>query len=86
MSAMVAKRHWVMLWLALEAQGYAVTREFYYNDAGVQIQNLALSVQGKAKHSSRENAGLPEAAYHGEYIQGYCCGFCRPENRARCRW
>ena len=33
----------------LEAQGYDVTREFYYNDAGVQIGNLALSVQARAK-------------------------------------
>jgi len=33
----------------LATQGYTVKREFYYNDAGVQIQNLALSVQARAK-------------------------------------
>src|SRR5215203_1256713 len=41
----------------LEAQGYAVTREFYYNDAGVQIQNLALSVQARAKGIKPGDAG-----------------------------
>jgi arginyl-tRNA synthetase len=53
----------------LQARGYAVTREFYYNDAGVQIQNLALSVQARAKRIKPGDAGWPEAAYHGEYIQ-----------------
>src|ERR1043166_6102714 len=53
----------------LESQGYAVTREFYYNDAGVQIQNLALSVQARAKGLKPGDAGWPEAAYNGEYIQ-----------------
>jgi arginyl-tRNA synthetase len=33
----------------LESQGYKVSREFYYNDAGVQIENLALSVQSRAR-------------------------------------
>jgi arginyl-tRNA synthetase len=53
----------------LESQGYAVTREFYYNDAGVQIQNLMLSVQARAKGLRPGAAGWPEAAYNGEYIQ-----------------
>ena len=53
----------------LEAQGYAVTREFYYNDAGVQIQNLALSVQARARGIKPGEAGWPEAAYQGEYVQ-----------------
>ncbi len=52
-----------------EAQGYAVTREFYYNDAGAQIQNLALSVQARAKGLKPGDAAWPEAAYNGEYIQ-----------------
>ncbi len=59
----------------LEAQGYAVTREFYYNDAGVQIQNLALSVQARAKQFKPGAAGWPEAAYHGEYIQDIAADF-----------
>ena len=59
----------------LEAQGYAVTREFYYNDAGVQIQNLALSVQARAKQLKPGEAGWPEGAYHGEYIQEIAADF-----------
>ena len=53
----------------LEWQGWKVLREFYYNDAGNQIANLALSVQ----HRVRELAGLagefPKDGYHGEYIR-----------------
>lgn len=53
----------------LESQGYDVTREFYYNDGGVQIQNLALSAQARAKGLKPGDANWPEAAYNGEYIQ-----------------
>ena len=52
----------------LQAQGYAVTREFYYNDAGGQIGNLALSVQARAKGLKPGDNGWPDAAYQGEYI------------------
>ncbi|PXX38641.1 arginine--tRNA ligase [Undibacterium pigrum] len=52
----------------LDAQGYAVSREFYYNDAGVQINNLALSVQARAKGFAPGDAGWPESAYNGDYI------------------
>jgi len=52
----------------LQSQGYEVSREFYYNDAGVQIQNLALSVQARAKGIAPGTPGWPEAAYNGEYI------------------
>jgi arginyl-tRNA synthetase len=51
-----------------DAQGYAVTREFYYNDAGVQIANLALSVQARARGIGPGQAGWPETAYNGDYI------------------
>jgi arginyl-tRNA synthetase len=53
----------------LESQGYAVTREFYYNDAGQQIQNLALSVQARARELLGEEISFPEDGYHGEYIR-----------------
>ena len=53
----------------LETQGYVVTREFYYNDAGVQIQNLALSVQARARGLKPGDTAWPEAAYNGEYVQ-----------------
>lgn len=51
-----------------ESQGYQVTREFYYNDAGVQIDNLTKSVQARAKGLKPGDATWPEAAYNGDYI------------------
>jgi len=53
----------------LESQGYAVTREFYYNDAGAQIEKLALSVQARAMGVRPGDAGWPEEGYNGEYIE-----------------
>jgi arginyl-tRNA synthetase len=53
----------------LEAQGHAVTREFYYNDAGAQIHNLALSVQARARGLTPEDAAWPADGYRGEYIE-----------------
>jgi arginyl-tRNA synthetase len=53
----------------LEAQSWKVTREFYYNDAGVQIDNLALSVQARAREQRGEAVSFPESGYHGEYIR-----------------
>ncbi len=52
-----------------ESQGYAVTREYYYNDAGKQIENLALSVQARARQLQGEDVPFPEDGYHGEYIR-----------------
>jgi arginyl-tRNA synthetase len=52
----------------LQSQGYDVTREFYYNDAGVQIANLALSVQARARGHKPGDAAWPESAYNGDYI------------------
>jgi arginyl-tRNA synthetase len=50
-------------------QGWEVYREFYYNDAGVQIATLANSTQLRAKGFKPGDAEWPEAAYNGEYIQ-----------------
>jgi len=52
-----------------ETQGWNVHREFYYNDAGVQIETLAHSTQLRAKGFKPGDAEWPEAAYNGEYIQ-----------------
>jgi arginyl-tRNA synthetase len=52
----------------LATQGYAVTREYYYNDAGQQIENLAISVRARAKELLGEHAAFPEDGYRGEYI------------------
>ncbi|MBE0506499.1 MAG: arginine--tRNA ligase [Marinospirillum sp.] len=53
----------------LQATGWDVTREFYYNDAGAQINNLALSVQARARGLGPEDASWPEDGYRGDYIQ-----------------
>ena len=52
----------------IEAQGDKVTREFYYNDAGAQIHNLALSVQARKKGMKPGDPGWPKDGYAGEYI------------------
>lgn len=57
------------------SQGYEVTREFYYNDAGVQIDNLARSVQARAKGFKPGDAQWPEDAYNGDYIADIASDF-----------
>jgi len=52
----------------LATQGAQVWREFYYNDAGVQIQTLATSTQLRAKGFKPGDPEWPEQAYNGEYI------------------
>ena len=51
-----------------QTQGWAVYREFYYNDAGVQISTLATSTQLRAKGFKPGDPEWPEQAYNGEYI------------------
>jgi len=53
----------------LAATGWAVTREFYYNDGGVQIANLARSVQARVRELTTGAGEIPEGGYHGEYIR-----------------
>ena len=53
----------------LESQGSRVTREFYYNDAGQQIENLAVSVRARAQGILGESHAFPEDGYRGEYIR-----------------
>ncbi|MBU0689176.1 MAG: arginine--tRNA ligase [Gammaproteobacteria bacterium] len=53
----------------LHAAGWDVTREFYYNDAGAQIDNLKLSVQLRCKGITPEDPSWPESGYRGDYIQ-----------------
>jgi arginyl-tRNA synthetase len=59
----------------LATQGWSVEREFYYNDAGVQIANLALSVQARLRGLAPGDAGWPESAYNGEYIADIAADF-----------
>jgi arginyl-tRNA synthetase len=53
----------------LEWTGHAVTREFYVNDAGVQIDKLAQSLWARIRHEVGEQAEIPEGGYHGDYLQ-----------------
>jgi len=53
----------------LEWTGWKVTREFYYNDAGGQIMNLARSVQARIRQARGVSAEIPEQGYQGDYIR-----------------
>jgi arginyl-tRNA synthetase len=52
----------------LEWSGHAVTREFYINDAGVQIHRLAESLWARIQQAAGRAAEIPEGGYHGEYL------------------
>lgn len=52
----------------LVTQGYQVSREFYYNDAGAQIANLTLSVAARIKEAAGVAVEFPENGYRGDYI------------------
>ncbi len=66
----------------LASQGCDVHREFYYNDAGVQIRNLAISTQARARGLAPGDAGWPEAAYNGEYIADIAKSYMQRETVA----
>jgi arginyl-tRNA synthetase len=53
----------------LEWTGWSVSREFYYNDGGGQINNLQHSVQLRAQEQGGQVIAFPENGYHGEYIR-----------------
>ena len=53
----------------LEWTGWRVSREFYYNDAGGQILNLAASVQARIRQARGLPAEIPEQGYQGDYIR-----------------
>ena len=52
----------------LEWNGWRVSREFYYNDAGVQIENLGLSTQARVRELRGAALAIPDGGYHGAYI------------------
>ena len=61
----------------LESQGQIVHREFYYNDAGAQIVNLALSVQARVRELQGLVAPLPDDGYQGEYIREIASAYAK---------
>jgi arginyl-tRNA synthetase len=61
----------------LDANGWKVKREFYYNDAGVQIENLARSTQARLRGFKPGDAQWPAEAYNGDYIQDVADAYLR---------
>ncbi|MGZ8258996.1 MAG: arginine--tRNA ligase [Caldimonas sp.] len=59
----------------LETQGRRVVREFYYNDAGVQIATLALSVKARLDGLAPGDPGWPDSAYNGDYVADIAADF-----------
>jgi len=55
----------------LDFAGYEVTREYYINDAGKQVENLARSIEARYKQALGQDAALPEDGYYGEDIVGF---------------
>jgi arginyl-tRNA synthetase len=55
----------------LDFAGYDVTREYYINDAGKQVENLALSLEARYRQALGQEAEMPEDGYHGEDIVGF---------------
>ncbi len=64
----------------LAATGWEVSREFYYNDAGQQINNLALSVQARCRGVSPDDATWPADGYRGEYIAELARAYLRGDS------
>ena len=64
----------------MAANGWDVKREFYYNDAGVQINNLAISTQARAKGLKPGDADWPADAYNGDYIGDVAASYLRGDS------
>ncbi|HWO88608.1 MAG TPA: arginine--tRNA ligase [Gemmatimonadales bacterium] len=52
----------------LEWQGHSVSREFYVNDAGAQVERLGESVWARLQQQLGREAAIPEQGYHGGYV------------------
>ena len=61
----------------LATQGFQVSREFYYNDAGVQIDTLTVSVQARLRALAGGVEAFPENGYHGDYIREMAADYAR---------
>lgn len=66
----------------LEWSGHAVTREFYINDAGVQIDRLARSLWARVQQAVGREAAIPEGGYHGDYLREHAAEVLAAEGRA----
>ena len=63
----------------LDANGWAVTREFYYNDAGAQIDNLVISLLARCKGLAVDDVQFPENGYRGDYIMDIASAYLAKE-------
>jgi len=66
----------------LEWTGHAVTREFYINDAGTQVDKLARSLWARVQQQVGRTAEIPEGGYHGEYLVELAEGILAKESKA----
>jgi arginyl-tRNA synthetase len=66
----------------LEWTGHAVTREFYVNDAGVQIDKLAQSLWARIRQEVGQPAEIPDGGYYGEYLRENARQVLHQEGRA----
>ena len=64
----------------MAANGWNVAREFYYNDAGVQINNLAISTQARAQGLKPGDDAWPADAYNGDYIGDVAQSYLRGDS------
>jgi len=66
----------------LERAGYDVTKEFYINDVGRQIEVLGRSVWLRAREALGEEITMPEDSYHGEYIKDVAAKFMEENGKS----
>jgi arginyl-tRNA synthetase len=66
----------------LEAAGHTVEREYYFNDAGGQMDRFGASVQARYLQALGRDAEVPEDGYHGEYVTTYAQQIVREHGEA----
>ena len=65
----------------LEWTGWAVTREFYVNDAGTQIDKMARSLWARVQQAAGRPGTIPEGGYHGEYLNELAATILKKEGK-----
>jgi arginyl-tRNA synthetase len=66
----------------LDAAGYAVEREYYFNDAGGQMDRFGASVVARYLQALGRDAEVPEDGYHGDYVAAYAQDIVREHGDA----
>ena len=66
----------------LEAAGHTVEREYYFNDAGGQMDRFGASVEARYLQALGRDAEVPEDGYHGEYVAAYAADIVREQGDA----